>query len=150
MNRPTAKMRDLARWLVAHEHNQSNQSLGTKAPLLFGAVVGRLRRPMIVLAGAPVFRSLIARALVLALDEVPALRAAHVNAEGVLAGSGAVTQLGQKQMAKAEAVLIAHLLAMLFAFIGEALTLRLLQDVWPDAPLKIFNSRGNHSGQKTS
>jgi hypothetical protein len=139
MNRPTAEMRDFAQWLVARE-TKANKSSGTKAPLVFGAVVDKLRRPLIILAGAPVFRSLLSRALALAFDEVRSLRAVHVNTEGSLECPAGLAQLDKKEIANAEVVVIAHLLGLLLTFIGEALTLRLLQDVWPGAPVNDFNS----------
>ena len=139
MNRPTAEMRDFAQGLVAREA-RGNKSSGTKAPLVFGAVADKLRRPLIILAGAPVFRSLLSRALALAIDEVRWLRAVHVKADGSLECPGEIARLDQKEIAHAEVVVIAHLLGLLLTFIGEALTLRLLQDVWPAAPVNDFYS----------
>ena len=37
-------------------------------------------------------------------------------------------------------MLVAQLLGLLFTFIGESLTLRLLLDVWPEAALDDGNS----------
>ena len=139
MNRPTAEMRDFAQGLVAREA-RGNKSSGTKAPLVFGAVVDKLRRPLIILAGAAVFRSLLSRALALAIDEVRWLRAVHVKADGSLECPAEIARLGQKEIAHAEAVLITQLLGLLLTFIGEALTLRLLLDVWPGAPVNDFYS----------
>ena len=142
MNRPTAKMRDYAQWLVAHE---SNSATGTKAPLVFGAVVDKLRQPLIILAGGQVFRSLLSRALALAIDDVRWLRAVHVKADGSLECPAEIARLDQKEIAQAEVVLITQLLGLLLTFIGEALTLRLLQDVWPAAPVSDFYSSRNDS-----
>jgi hypothetical protein len=43
---------------------------------------------------------------------------------------------GQVNTNEAEAILIAHLIGLLLTFIGEAVTLRMLQDVWPKAVLR--------------
>jgi len=139
-------MRDFAQGLVAREA-KGNKSSGTKAPLVLGAVVDKLRRPLIILAGTHVFRSLLSRALALAIDEVRWLRAVHLKADGSLEFPADMAQLHQKEIAHAEGVLITQLLGLLLTFIGEALTLRLLQDVWPGAPVNNFNSSGNHSKQ---
>ena len=147
MNRPTAEMRDFAQGLVAHEA-RGNKSSGTKAPLVFGAVVDKLRRPLIMLAGAPVFRSLLSRALALAIDEVRWIRAVHVKADGSLECPAEIARLDQKEIAHAEAILITQLLELLLTFIGEALTLRLLQDVWPGAPVHDFKFRKVDSKQE--
>src|SRR4026207_1518799 len=121
MNRPTARMRDFAQGLVAHEAEE-NKSSGIKALLVFGAVVDKLRRPLIILAGSQVFRSLLSRALALAIDEVRWLRAVHVKADGSLECPAEIAQLDQKEIAHAEAVLITQLLGLLLTFIGAALT----------------------------
>ena len=147
MNRPTAKMRDFAQGLVAREA-RGNKSSGTKAPLVFGAVVDKLRGPLIILAGSQVFRALLSRALALAIDEIRWLRAVHVQTDGSLECPADMRQLGQKEIAHAEAILITQLLGLLLTFIGEALTLRLLQDVWPGAPVHDFKFRKVDSKQE--
>jgi hypothetical protein len=49
-------------------------------------------------------------------------------------------KLNKAEIANGEAVLIAQLLDLLVTFIGEALTLRLLQDAWPGKYLEDFDS----------
>lgn len=141
MIRSTQKMRDLAQWLVAHEANKSS---GAKAPAAFG-VVEKLRRPLSELTGATGFRSLLSRALALAHGEVRWLRAVHVKGDGSLECPAEMAQLHQKEIAHAEVVLITHLLGLLVTFIGEGLTFRLLEEVWPEAPINDFDSRDKDS-----
>jgi hypothetical protein len=43
--------------------------------------------------------------------------------------------VGSEQLAEGGVVLLAQLLGLLVAFIGEDLTLRLLRDVWPEVAL---------------
>jgi len=38
------------------------------------------------------------------------------------------------------AVLVTQLLGLLVTFIGQALTLRLVRELWPDAPFNYMNS----------
>ena len=141
MNGATSKMRDLAQWLVAHETNKSS---GAKAPAAFG-VVQKLRRPLAALTGVSGFRSLLSRALALANPEVRWLRAVHVKSDGSLECPAQMGQLHRKEIAHAEVVLITHLLGLLVTFIGEGLTFRLLEDLWPRAPITDLGSSGKDS-----
>ena len=83
--------------------------------------------------GTAGFRSLLARALALASREAPSLRALRVGPDGALAGldtGGAATDTATR--ADSDVALTSQLLGLLVTFIGPALTLRLLLDVWPD------------------
>jgi hypothetical protein len=52
--------------------------------------------------------------------------------DGSLNSLEAAAGLPEDEIARGETVLIAHLVALLITFIGEALTLRLLQEAWPE------------------
>lgn len=104
-------------------------------------VCEKLRHSLSTLAGVKGFRSLLERALTLAKEEVPWLNAAEVNEEGVLVGAEPDPQLDKGEVAKGEVILIAHLIDLLVAFVGEALTLNLVRDVWPEA--RDFEKAGN-------
>ncbi len=94
----------------------------------------KLRHVLSTLLGAAGFRALLARALHLATAEVPELSAVELKTDGSLGGLSKVLRHSHgTQMAKGEVVLITELLALLDTFIGEALMLRLVQDVWPKA-----------------
>ena len=70
--------------------------------------------------------------MVLATAEVGWLKVVRVQDDTTLQG---FQEAAQQQPAKAvtlgSTVLLAQLLGLLVTFIGEALTLRLVQDVWP-------------------
>lgn len=92
----------------------------------------KLRRQLSPLAGVAGFRALLSRALALAGGEVRWLKAVHVNAQGSLEGLDEVRAgLSAVEIAEGEAILVARLIGLLVTFIGEALTLRLVQDIWP-------------------
>ncbi|HEX5453228.1 MAG TPA: hypothetical protein VFX06_05495 [Stellaceae bacterium] len=91
------------------------------------------------MAGVAGFRSLLSRALALADGEIRWLKAVHVDANGSLEGLDEA-QLSDAEIAEGEAVLVAHLLGLLVTFIGEALTLHLLHEAWPEASLGGLNS----------
>ena len=99
----------------------------------------KLRRPLITLAGVAGFRSLLSRALTLARAEAPSLSAIQVAADGSLQGLDELASQTDKERARdGGAILIAQLIGLLLTFIGDGLTLRLVQDVWPDA---VFDGR---------
>lgn len=97
-------------------------------------VCAKLRRPLITLAGVAGFRSLLSRALTLAKAEAPSLSAVQVAADGSLKGLDEVaSQIDKEQPRDGGAILITQLIGLLLTFIGQGLTLRLVQDVWPEA-----------------
>ena len=121
----TQTTRELAQRLLAYEGAETSPSTADMHAVC--RVCDKLRRPLTTLAGAPGFRSLLARALTLAKRESPVLGAWEVKSDGSLQGlNGEAAQSG--------AVLIAHLLGLMITFIGESLTLRLLHDVWLALP----------------
>jgi len=130
-------MRDLAERLVAYE------AMG-KRPFerngrTFGGVIEKVRGPLAALTGVAGFRSLLSRALALANAEVRWLRAVHVKADGTLECPAEMAQLDKEEIANGEVALLAQLLGLLVTFIGEALTARLLEDVWPGVPVSDFD-----------
>jgi len=87
------------------------------------------------------FRTLLSRALISARGKAAWLRAVHVQADGVLAWLDKLeAQVNAEEMAAGSAVLLTELLGLLEGFIGEALALRLVQDVWPKLPCNDSDS----------
>ena len=128
--------RELAQRLLAFEAVEAGTANADTHAV--GRVCDKLRRPLTTLAGAAGFRSLLARALTLAKQESPVLGAWEIRSDGSLEGvNGEAAQPG--------AVLVAHLIGLMITFIGEALTLRLLQDVWPDVIDSDIKFEGNQS-----
>jgi len=132
----TPETRDLARRLLAYEAVAGKTSVPTESAAF--RVYEKLRRHLCALAGVAGFQSLAVRALTLARAEAPSLSAVQVIADGSVQGLGEA----EAQIDKDDGgtILIAQLLGLLFIFIGEALTLRLLQDAWPDS-----GTRGQHA-----
>jgi hypothetical protein len=121
---------DLAQRLLAYENARGK----TSEPTEFAAfrVCERLRQPVNTFAGVAGFRSLLSRALTLARAKVPALSPVQVAADGSLKGLDELAD-DTEQDRDGGAILIAQLIGLLLTFIGEGLTLRLVQDVWPEA-----------------
>ena len=134
--RPSPEIRELAQRLFAYEVAREKPAEANLPALVLA--VEKLRRPLVTLAGIAGFRSLLARALTLAKEQVIGLSAVQIEADGSLeVGS----DLGNHdQAAEAGVMLIAQLLGLLVTFIGESLMLRLVRDAWPDLPAVDYGS----------
>jgi hypothetical protein len=138
MSRATPQMRDFAAHLIAYE-TRGNESSGTRNPAAF-PVCEKLRPHLATLVGNIGVRSLFSRALAQAEGEVPSLRALQVKADGSLAGLDIIeAQTDPEELAKGCVVLVAQLLGLLVAFIGEKSVLRIVRDVWPKLALNDLN-----------
>jgi hypothetical protein len=128
-------MRQLAQRLIAEEL-ATDSSVGSTGQAAF-RVCAKLRPSLCTFAGAAGYRSLMARALALARAEAPLLSGVQLMADGLFHYSSELeAKLGTPEAGVAASALTRHLLGLLITFIGEALTLRLVQDVWPKAALK--------------
>ncbi len=124
------KTRDLARGLVALESGSSTTSLQTEPASV--RVYERLRRQLGAPVGPDGFQSLATRALVLARSESPRLMAVQVMANGGLRGLGEVesqTDPDPDDDGEVGIILIAQLLGLFLTLLGEATTLRLIEDL---------------------
>jgi hypothetical protein len=130
MNRALSpQIRRLAERLLAYEGGA-----GDPSRLAAVRVSKKLSRPLNTLVGAAGFRSLLSRALALGNTEVAYLKAIQVNGDGNLEGFDKVkAQFSNAELAKGEVIFIGRLLGLLVTFIGEDLTLVLLQEAWPKA-----------------
>jgi len=127
---PPQKTRDLARSLVTSEADVSSAGLHTKPAT--ARVYEKLRRQLSAPVGVDGFQVLAFRALALAKSQSPRLSAVHVVASGELRGLGEVksqdgTSVGEDN--EAGVILIAQLLGLFLTFLGEATTLRLIEDL---------------------
>ena len=138
-NAVTPKLKAFARRLMAYETAATKPARAHNSAAF--RVCEKLRQPLSRLAGVAGFRSLLSRALALTNDEARWMKAIHVKADGSLEGlEEAKSQLSESEIAEGEVVLVAQLIGLLITFIGEELTLRLVQDSWPDAPFDDMNA----------
>jgi len=118
----------LARSLVASEADAAASSLHTEAATV--RVYERLRRQLGAPVGVDGFQALASRALALARSESPRLNTVQVTANGGLRGLAEVeSQTDPDEDGEAGIILIAQLLGMFLTFLGEATTLRLIEDL---------------------
>ena len=128
MNTTTPAIQDLARRLIALEAAREPSDGPAGAAV---RACEKLRVPLTRLVGVAGFCSLLSRALAMAKAEAPSLDAARVRPDGSLEG---LDGMGPAQDSEAGAV-VAQLLGLLVTFIGEHLTLPLVREAWPDAPV---------------
>ena len=125
---PPQKTRELARSLVASEADATPTSLHTEPATV--RVYERLRRQLGAPVGVDGFQALASRALALARSESPRLSAVQITANGALRGLGEVeSQADADEDGEAGVILIAQLLGLFLTFLGEATTLRLIEDL---------------------
>ena len=139
-------MRDFAQQLLSYEANADNTSEPGEAATL--RVYQKLRQSLGELAGPAGFHSLASRALTLARPEDPSLSAVQVGADGDLEGMSAIEpsiKVEQDRVYEGGVILIYRLLGLLLIFLGEALTLSLLRDAWPN---EAFDDRISGNGRK--
>jgi hypothetical protein len=126
--------RYLAQRLLTYEAGKNPETKDSAAC----RVCSKLRRSLIILAGVAGFRSLLSRAVTLARAEAPSLSAIQVAADGSLQGLDELeSQMNKDLASEGGVVLIARLLDLLLTFIGKGLTLRIVQDVWPEADFDV-------------
>ena len=148
------EMRDLARRLLACEAVAGKTSESAESALL--RVYEKLRQSLGAFAGVDGFQSLAFRALTQAKSEAPGLWTVQIAEDGSLQGLGELKpqlaefepQLGsdKDQASEGGVILIARLLSLLLMFLGEALTLSLLRNAWPDA---AFDDRSSENRRES-
>jgi len=125
---PPPMIRDWARRLIASEVDADPSS--AQAELAILRVYEKLRRQLCAPVGVDGFQSLASRALSLAKSQSPRLSAVRVMANGGLHGLGEVEfQMETEEDAEVGIILIAELLGLFLTLLGEAATVRLIEDV---------------------
>lgn len=139
-------MRELAGRLIAYETRGKKWARLPSAATFF--VGEKLRPPLATLLGHGGFQALHARALALAGAEIPWLRAVRIQVDGSLEGLDELAaKMDRADLAEGRLVLLAQLLGLLVAFIGEIMTLQLVREVWPRLSLHRFEFGVRRSSQ---
>ena len=136
-------MRDLAHRLLTYEADAGKTSEPMEFPTL--RVYEKLRQILGEFVGVAGFLSLASRALALAKTEAPSLSAARVAADGSLQGLDEFEpqidiDTVEYPAGEGGVILIDRLLGLLRIFLGEALTLNLVQNAWPGAAFQDRNA----------
>jgi hypothetical protein len=148
MSRASSKVRKFAERLTAYE-TRGNEPAETAGPPGF-RTCEKLRAHLATSVGNVGSRELVSCAFARASAEVPWLRAVQVKADGQLEGLEALhAQRSQEERSEGEVVLLAQLLGLLVAFIGERLTFRQVREVWPQIPLNDLDFGRGGKDEKT-
>ena len=132
---PQPMIRDWARRLIASEVDVDPFCGQTELATL--RVYENLRRQLCAPVGVDGFQALASRALSLAKSQAPGLSAVKVMANGGLQGLSEVEfQTGVDEGRDAGTLLIAQLLGLLLTLLGEAATVRLVEDLRPQIEVK--------------
>jgi len=133
---PPPMIRDWASKLIASEVDADSASAQTELATL--RVYEKLRRQFCAPVGVDAFQALASRALSLAKSEFPSLRAVSVTANGSLGGVGEVeSQLSEAEDAEVGITLIAQMLRLFSTLLGEAATVRLIEDASVRIEVKV-------------
>lgn len=93
----------------------------------------RLRSPLIRFTGMAGYRSLLTRALAMTAQRIRWMKAVNVSADGDLSGvDEARVGVPPHEVTEGEIELMTQFIGLLVTFIGEELTGRLLEEVWPN------------------
>lgn len=134
LDRASPQIRSLARRIIAFE-TVERASAGIPAPAKF-PTVAKLSVCLSALMGQIGCQALLSRALVLAAGEFRWLAQLSVNSScAVEALTVPQAALEPADFAEGEVAMVSQLLALLVAFIGPTLTLRLLKELWPTLSL---------------
>ncbi len=112
---------EIAQRLLACEASEHSSSEANTSAVVH--VCEKLDRPLSKLIGETGSRALLARALTLAKREAAVLTPVKVTDDGALEGLNGEAE-------GASTVLVSHLIGLVETFLGEALTLHVLHDVW--------------------
>src|SRR5215213_3756121 len=119
-----------ARRLLAYEAALERDP-GASGPVAF-RVSEKLRGPLGKLLGVDGFRSLLVRARALAAAEVPWLVELEIKVDGSWGDlDGLEEKLDAGILGQGEVFLVGPFLGLLVTFIGPAVTLRVVHDIWP-------------------
>lgn len=139
--RTNPNTREIAERLLVYEAGEQSPSGSNTLPAVH--VCQKLSLPLSKLVGETGSRALLARALTLAKREAEVLSRVKVTDDGALEGWNGEAEV-------ASTVLVGHLIGLVETFLGEALTLRLLHDVWPDriiSDIHFGERNGNESAE---
>ena len=117
-----AAMKELAKRLIAYE--DASDSASNPESIASLRVVEKLRISMTHFAGADGFTALMRRAIALSHAENPGAEVITLGKDGSIASKGELWE-------ETCSVLVAQLLDLMVTFIGEPLTLTLLNAIWP-------------------
>jgi len=123
-------MDGLPRRIIAIEAGRADSSDWQGSPV--ARACDRMRVPLTNLMGVSGFASLTSRALAMARQDDPSLCVVTMRTDGSLEGFEEYERGWTGTTDREGKFLVARLVGLLATFVGESLTLRLMQEVWPE------------------
>ena len=121
---------------MAGEISEQKQSSGAARPPAF-LVCDKLGPQLATLMGRGGYHALLSRALALSRKDADWLRTVLLAEPGSLEiADDVLKKVDAQELDAGSTLLVAELLGLLAAFIGDTLTLRLMRDVWPALSLE--------------
>jgi len=141
MRQVNPRMVALAERLVANELVANGSTVKVSSPGI--AVCEKLRTQLSVLMGNAGFGALLGRAIALTKKELPDMPELEIQPSGALIElDPAELKANLPELSRASVRLLAELLGLLVAFIGEPLVVGLVQEIWPKFTLRGFENVG--------
>lgn len=132
---PPPTIRDWASKLIASEVDADSASAPTEPATL--RVYEKLRRQFCAPVGVDAFQALTSRALSLTKSQFPGLSIENITANGSLRGYEVETLLGCLEDDEVGVILIAQILRLFMTLLGEAATLRLIEEATLQLETKV-------------
>jgi DNA-binding response OmpR family regulator len=130
------KLLFLSRQMLDYESGGGNNGASME-PAVLGVSL-KLRDALSGFLGEEGFRSIMSRALTLARSEVEWLSLVTVTPTGNFEGlTSAEESVNSRDIAYGQNILVAQILGILIAFVGETMTHTLLQEKWPEIATNI-------------
>ena len=129
---PFEPAEELARRIVNHERATTDASGDGTAK----RADEKLRPYLTKFVGAAGYTALLSRAVSLAKADLASMDSVLVNSDGTLSGFDESRSQNADTSPSGELALLTRLLGLLFAFVGEAITLQIVRDVWSEASLE--------------
>ena len=145
MTQATPALCELAQRILAQETGPAD-SPEDVAPIAL-KVFERLRLHLTIFVGEAGYQAMLSRALTLAKREDPWLRERSVLLTNATLDLG--TNQDTSEAAAGIIALLAQLLGLVTELVGEALMLRLVQDVWPTVSLDLSLNNQAVNGEVT-
>lgn len=144
MNSAYPQVTEAARRILDHAAGRSSAAGATRDAAVL--VVSEMRPRLSNLMGSAGFRALLLRAVALTEIRQSWVRSIRVNADGSLGGLDDLeATVDPADFRDGTITLLAQLLSLLALFVGEALTIRLMRDIWPELSLTDLDpGNGDH------
>jgi len=146
MRKANARMVALAEHLAAYELLAIGSTAKVSSPGT--AVCEKLRTQLSMLMGNAGFGALFVRAIALTKTELPGMSELEIQPSGTLIElDPAELKANLPELSRVSVRVLAELLGLLVAFIGEPLVLGLVRETWPKFTLRGFDNVERKNGK---